>query len=114
MPDSSPPMVDSNYVSVPVPLPAAVEQRLRDLARQQGVELAPMISEWLIKELPAWVPDQAVKIRSSPSFREIRLRTALRELERTQSEYGSDVPGLRGCIKQVRAAINRAGTAPHR
>jgi hypothetical protein len=74
------------------------------------MEVALMIGEWLITELPRWVPDEAAQIRRSPSFREIRFRAALRELDRLQSEYGSDVPGLRGCIRQVRAAIARTTT----
>jgi hypothetical protein len=66
-------------------------------------------------ELPQWVLDEGAPIRRPPTFPEIRFRAALRELDRVQSGYGNDVPGLRGCIKQVRAAITRAtiGRAPY-
>jgi hypothetical protein len=32
-------------------------------------------------------------------------------LDRIQSEYGNDVPGLRGCIKEEKSAIAQALTA---
>ena len=96
------------YVAIPLSLPPDHDDRLQQLARQRGIEVEVLLREWIVAELPRWVPDEAREMQRSPSFREVRFSAALRELHHIQSEYGDDVPGLRRCIRQVQEAISRA------
>jgi|SRR5690349_9449566 hypothetical protein len=98
----------SEYVSILVSLPAELDERIQAVAEQRGIEVGVFLQEWIADELARWVPDQAAEIRRSPSFREIRYGAALRELRRIENEYGTDLPGLRHCIRRTQAAISKA------